>query len=107
MGERGNTTPRPLYSRKRDPVPIVGEGGWAPDFVCMGVENLAGMRTPEGPTHSWSLYRLRPGSCTYASINCKYLLHTHTHTHTHIKTVTLDNGQTHQDKLIDRQTYRD
>ena len=83
MGERGKATPRPLHSWKGDSVSIVEEGGWAQDPVCTGVENLAGMRSPEGPALTWSLYRLRyPGPCTYACINCKYLLHTHTHTHT-------------------------
>jgi hypothetical protein len=31
-----NATPRQLYSRERDPVPIVEKAGWAPGAVWMG-----------------------------------------------------------------------
>ena len=41
MGWVVNATPRPLYPREGDPLPIVQEGGWAPGPVWMGVENLA------------------------------------------------------------------
>ena len=34
-----NATPRPLYSREREPVPIVQEVGWAPEPVWTGAEN--------------------------------------------------------------------
>ena len=34
-------TPRPIYPREADPVPIVQEAGWAPGFVWMGAKNLA------------------------------------------------------------------
>jgi hypothetical protein len=53
-------TPRPLYSLERDPVPIVQEAGWAPGPVWMGAENLAptGIRSPDRPARSESLYRL-------------------------------------------------
>jgi len=37
----GNATPRPLYSQKNDPVPIIQEVRWAPGPAWMGVENLA------------------------------------------------------------------
>ena len=52
-------TPRPLYPRK-DPVPIIQEGGWAPGPVWAGVENLAltGIPSPDRPARSESLYRL-------------------------------------------------
>jgi hypothetical protein len=45
---------------KKDPVPIVQEGGWAPGPVWMCAENLAptGVRSPDRPAHSQSLYRL-------------------------------------------------
>jgi hypothetical protein len=33
-------TPRPLYPRERDPVPIVQEAGWAPGPVWTAAENL-------------------------------------------------------------------
>ena len=44
----------------RDPVPIVQEAGWAPGPVWTGVENLAptGIRSPDRPARSQSLYRL-------------------------------------------------
>jgi hypothetical protein len=36
-----DTTPRQLYPRERDPVPIVLEAAWAPEQVWTGAENLA------------------------------------------------------------------
>jgi hypothetical protein len=36
-----NTTPRPFYPRKRDPVFIAQEAGYAPGPVWTGAENLA------------------------------------------------------------------
>ena len=44
----------------KDPVPIVQEAGWAPGPVWMGAENLAptGIRSPDRPARSESLYRL-------------------------------------------------
>ena len=44
----------------KDPVPIVQEAGWAPGPVWTGVENLAttGIRSPDRPSRSESLYRL-------------------------------------------------
>ena len=53
-------TPAALYPRK-DPVPIVQEVGWAPGPVWTGAENLAptGIRSPDRPARSQSLYRLR------------------------------------------------
>ena len=51
-----NDTPRPLYPR----VPVVQEAGWAPGMVWKGAENLAltGIRSPDRPARSESLYRL-------------------------------------------------
>jgi hypothetical protein len=53
-------TPRPLFTPGKDPVPIVQEAGWAPGPVWTGAENLApnGIRSPNRPTRSLSLYRL-------------------------------------------------
>jgi len=53
--------PWPLFAPGKDPVPIVQEAGWAPGPVWTGVENLAftGIRSPDRPAHSQSLYRLR------------------------------------------------
>jgi hypothetical protein len=47
-------TPRPLYPREKDPVPIVQEAGWAPRPVWTAAENLAptGIRSPERPARS-------------------------------------------------------
>jgi len=46
--------------REREPVPIVQEAGWAPGQVWTGAENLAffGIRSPDRPARSESLYRL-------------------------------------------------
>ena len=56
------STPRPgrLYPGE-DPVPTVQEAGWAPGLVWTSAENLApaGIRSPDRPTRSQSLYRLR------------------------------------------------
>ena len=55
-----SATPRPLYSRVRDQVPIVQEAGWVPGPVWTGAENLAptGIRSPDRPARSQPLYRL-------------------------------------------------
>jgi hypothetical protein len=50
------------------PLPIVWEAGWASEPVWTGVENLAptGIRSPDRPARSESLYRLRyPSSPIY------------------------------------------
>ena len=36
-----SVTPRPLFTARKDPVPIVQEAGWAPGPVWTGAENLA------------------------------------------------------------------
>ena len=58
-GVRGQRhAPAALYPVK-DPVPIV-QDGWAPGTVWTGAENLAptGIRSPNRPARSHSLYRL-------------------------------------------------
>jgi hypothetical protein len=52
--------PRPLTTPGKDPVPIVQEAGWAPGPVWTGAGNLAptGIRSPDRPARSHSLYRL-------------------------------------------------
>ena len=52
---------RPLFNPWKDPVPIVQEAGWDPGPVWTGVENLAstGIRSPDRPACSQSLYKLR------------------------------------------------
>jgi hypothetical protein len=49
-----NATPRPLYPRERDTVPILQEAGWIPGLVWTGVENLSptGFRSPDRPVRS-------------------------------------------------------
>ena len=56
-----SVTPRPLFTPGKDTVPIVHEAGWAPGLVWTGAENLApaGIRSPDRPVRSQSLYRLR------------------------------------------------
>ena len=53
--------PQPLFTTEKDTVPIVQEAGWAPGPVWIGAENLAttGIRSPDRPARSQSLYRLR------------------------------------------------
>jgi len=63
-----SVTPRPLFTPRKDPVPIVQKAGCAPEQVWTGAENLAptGIRSPDRPARSQSLYRLRylgPHTC--------------------------------------------
>jgi len=55
-----NDTPRPIYPRERDSLPIVEEAGWAPGPVWTSAEILATTRiwSPDRPARSGSLYRL-------------------------------------------------
>jgi hypothetical protein len=65
----GWLTPRPgRFNLGKDPVPIVHEAGWVPRPVWTGAENLAptGIRSPDRPASSESLYRLTyPGPVHY------------------------------------------
>ena len=57
----GWPTPRPgRITSGKDPVPISQEAGWAPGPVWTGAETLApiGIRSPDRPARSESLYRL-------------------------------------------------
>ena len=67
--------PRPLFTPGLDPVPIVQEAGWIPGPVWTGQENLAptGIRFPDRPARSQSLYRLRYPSDGYANVQLYYL----------------------------------
>ena len=62
----GWSTPRPgRFYPVKNPVPIAQEAGWGSQPVWIGAENLAtsGIRSPDLPAFSESLYRLRhPGS---------------------------------------------
>jgi len=80
-----SVTPRPLFTPRKNPVPIVQEAGWAPGPVWTGAENLAptGIRTPDRPARSQSvhnavlisilhvLYRQGPSNRAY---ECHYLI---------------------------------
>ena len=66
----GWSTPRPgRFTPAKDPVPIVQEAGWDPGPVWTGAENFAsiGIRSPDRPVRSVSLYRL--------SLEFLYILH--------------------------------
>jgi hypothetical protein len=54
-----STTPRPLYPGK-DSVTIVQDAGWAtgPFWTCAKNLSPTGIRSPERPARSQSLYRL-------------------------------------------------
>jgi len=72
----GWSTPCPgRFTPGKDQVLIVWEAGWASELVCTGAENLAsnGIRPPDRPTRSQSLYRLSyPGSYieNNSTLNC-------------------------------------
>jgi hypothetical protein len=66
MGWVVNATPRPLY-RGKDTVTILQEAGWATGPVWTGAEYSShnGIRSPDRPARSKSLYRLRYNSSQY------------------------------------------
>ena len=55
-----SVTPRRLFTPGKDPVPTVQKAGLAPGPTLTGAENLAstGIRSPDRPARSQSLYRL-------------------------------------------------
>ena len=59
-GEGSASRPGRSFPPAKDPVPIVQEAGWAPRSVWTSAENLAptGIRSPDRPARSQSLYRL-------------------------------------------------
>ena len=63
-GQGVSITPLPLFTPRKDPVPIVQEAGWVPGPVWTGAENLAptGIRSPNRPVRSQSLtdHAIRP-----------------------------------------------
>ena len=72
-GSGVNITPWPLFTPGKDPVPIVQEAGWAPEPAWTGAENLdpTGIRSPDRPARSQSLYRLSyPGPrCVFYTLH--------------------------------------
>ena len=72
MGWVVNATPQPLYPRERRDTHCTG--GWVgPGPVWIGAENLAptGIRSPDRPARSMSLYRL---GCPVHAVKHKYAL---------------------------------
>ena len=59
-GRGVSVTPWPLFTPGKDLVPFVQEAGWAPGPVWTGAENLVftGIRSPDRPVRSQSLYRV-------------------------------------------------
>jgi len=70
-----SVTPRPSLPPGKDPVPIVQEAGWAPGPVWTGAENLAstGIRSPDRPARSQSLYRLRYPAQRFNILNWNFV----------------------------------
>jgi hypothetical protein len=68
MGVGGQRHAPAAFNPGKDSVPIVQEAGWTPGPVWIGAENLAptGLRSPDLPAHSESLYRL-----SYAGLHIK------------------------------------
>jgi len=66
-GRGVSVTSEPHFTPEKDPVPIVQETGWAPGPVWTGAENLTptGIRSPDRPSRSQSLYRLSYRSTRY------------------------------------------
>jgi len=64
------------FTPGKDTVPTVQEAGWSPGPVSTGAENLAptGIRSPDRPARSQSLYRLRyprPRTAWVESLNIR------------------------------------
>ena len=56
---RVSSTSRPYFTPGKDPIPIVQEAGWAPGPVWTGRKSRpTGIRSPDRPARSQSLYRL-------------------------------------------------
>ena len=57
---RGQRHAPAAFTPGKDTVPIAQEAGWAPGPVWTGVENVAptGIRSPDRPARSQSLYKL-------------------------------------------------
>jgi hypothetical protein len=63
------------FTPGKDPVPTVQEAGWFPEPGWTGAENLVptGIRSPDRPGRSESLYRLSyPGTITTIIISFNY-----------------------------------
>ena len=92
--------PQPLFTPRKDPVPIVQEAGWTPGPFWTGAENLAptGIRSLDRPARSQSLYRLRYQAYTskiHSNIMSCLLLHVSAKIH-HLNGVYTPIFKTHQ-----------
>jgi len=60
MGVGGQRHALAVFTPGKDGVPIVREAGWVPGPIWIGAENLVytGIRPPDRPGRSESLYRL-------------------------------------------------
>ena len=77
MGVSSQRHPLTDLPRERDPVPLVQEAGWAAGPVWTGDENLTptGIRSPDRPARSESLYRLRYPGALPVGVKVSYLNH--------------------------------
>jgi len=73
-----NATPRPLYARERDKIPIVQEAGWAPGPVSTGKEkshpyrdSIPGLSNPQQVPIP-SIQSRHPE--TIMSLDCSYVV---------------------------------
>ena len=75
------STPRPHFTRGKDPVPIVQEAEWAPGLVWTGGKSrLHRDSIPDRPARSQSLYRLSyPAHYYYYYYYYYYYHHYHHH----------------------------
>ena len=79
-GLRVSVTPRrPHFTPGNDPAPIVQEAEWAPGPVWTGAEHLpcTGIRSPDRPVRSQSLYRLSYPAHTLCYIPPNYFVCPH------------------------------
>ena len=67
-----SSKPRPHFTPGKEPVPIVQKAGWAPGPVWTGGKSRpTGVRSPDRPARTQSLYRLSYSAhrkCTYSPV---------------------------------------
>ena len=84
-GEWSAARPGQYFTSGKDPVPTVQGAGWAPGPVWTGGKSRpTGIRFPDRPARSQSLYRLSYPAHIYIYIYIYTYTYTHTHTHTYI-----------------------
>jgi len=66
-----SSTPRPHFTHRKDPVPILQEAGWVPGPVWKGGKSRPHRNSiPDCPARSQSLYRLRYRAHSYRVCVC-------------------------------------